>query len=225
MPDDPNTPPMPPQPAAPAPQPDGTGTPAITPEIQALIDARAQDAATKAHNAAWKQAREKYEKPASGGQQPPPPKPNEQPAHPPQNVAEVVRAETNRIRSFERAVGQYGLDDNAIAMLEEDLNAANPSDPAEWVHKRAKAFGWKAGGSPTPATPAPANTPAPQTAPKGAPVTGGGAPANPTTITDDTPILRMSDADRIALANRIGVVAYVDRMRKEFKNVRVRFKQ
>lgn len=211
-------------PAAPVTPPAPNGTPTITPDVQALIEQARADERTKTSNSVWKQAREKYEKGNGGGQQPQPPKQNDQPAPQPQTVD--VRAEINRIRSFERAVGQYGLEADAIAMLEEDLNAANPSDPADWVHKRAKAFGWKAsGGTSTPATPAtPAAMAAPQITPKGAPVTGGGAPSNPTTITDDTPILRMSNSDQLALRQRIGDVAFVDRMRKEFRNTRVRFK-
>lgn len=205
------------QPPALAPQGQGSSAPTITPEIQALIDAAAREAATKANNAAWKQAREKYEKPAGGGGQAPPAKSETQ--SPPSSPPVDVRAELNRIRSFERAAGQFGLSAEALEILEGDFNTANPQDPGAWVKQRAAAFGWKAAGSnPAPSAPA---TPAPK-AHQGPPVTGSGAPANPTTVTDDTPILRMSNEARESLRRTIGDAAYVERMRKEFRTVRVR---
>jgi hypothetical protein len=209
--------------AALAPQP-GNGTPSITPDVQALIEQARAEAAKQATDAAWKQARLKYEKPASGGGQQPQTKPSD--THAPQPQTVDVRAEINRIRSFERAAGQYGLNGDALAVLEDDFNTANPSDPAEWVHRRAKAFGFKAGGGASnPATPGTAETPAPtKITPQNPPVTGSGSPANPTTqLTSDTPILRMSDADRIAYARR-DPAGYVKRMREEFKTTRVRFR-
>lgn len=212
-------------PAAPAPQP-SNGSPQVTPEIQALIDAAKAEAAQQAKNAAWAEARRAFEgkSKANGGQQQPA-HPSTQTQQPAGNGADPAQVYM-RLRTFDRAVDKYGLTDSARAILEGDFNAANPQDPAAWVSQRAEAFGWKAAGAATPATPAP-DVPAPKTAPQGPPVTGSGAPANPnTTITDDTPILRMSDADKVALRRRIGDVAFVERMRKEFKenNVRVKFR-
>lgn len=189
---------------------------------QADIDAAAQ----RAHNAAWAEARRKYEAPKTpSGGQPPATKQDTVTTQQPQAVD--VRAEVARIRSFERAAGGFGLSPAALELLEQDFNTANPQDPAAWVTQRATAFGWKQAGSATPATATSATeTPAPKITPHGPPVTGSGAPANSTTVvTDDTPILRMSEADRIALRKRIGDGPYVDRMRKEFRqgNVRVKF--
>jgi hypothetical protein len=204
--------------AAPATQPTAPATLALT---QADVDAAVQ----RAKDATWAEARRTFEgkQKQSGGGQPQQPK-NEQPATPTPTVD--VRAEINRIRAFERAAGVYGLSSDALGILEDDFNSANPQDPAAWVAKRASAFGWKpAGGGTNPATPAPA--PAPQVTSTGAPVSGGGAPSNPTKVTDDTPILRMSDEDREALRRRIGDFAYVDRMKKEFREhgTRVSFRR
>lgn len=215
-------------PAAPATQP-GNGAPQITPEIQALIDAAKTEAAQQAKNAAWAEARRTFEakqqKPTGG--QPPQPKPQEQPASaaPP---ATDVRAELNRIRSFEREAGKYGLSADALETLEEDFNTANPPDPAAWVQKRATAFGWKPAGQAatpngngSPPSGQPASNPV---VPTGPPVTSRGAPPPAGVPTDDTPIMSLSESDRKALIAKIGDVKYAERMLKEMArdNVRVR---
>lgn len=207
-------PPAPAQPPSP---------PQFTPEQMAWIEAEK----TRASNAAAAAARkaEQARLGRRGGDEQPaqPPAPSNPPQ--PNGAAQDPAQVYMRLRTFDRAVDKYELPPSARDIIEADFNKASPQDPAEWVQQRAEAFGWKARGS-NPATPAP-ETPAPKTTPQGPPVTGSGAPANPThTVTDDTPILRMSDADKIALRRRIGDVAFVERMRKEFKdgNVRVKFK-
>lgn len=206
-------PPAPAQPASP---------PQFTPDQLAWIEAEK----TRASNAAAAAARkaEQARLGRRGGEQdaqPPAPSNPQQPSGAASDPAQVYM----RLRTFDRAVDKYDLPSSARDIIEADFNKASPQDPAEWVQQRAEAFGWKTRGSSNPATPAP-ETPAPKITPQGAPVTGTGAPANPTTVvTDDTPILRMTDSDRIALRRRIGDADYVERMRKEFRqnNVRVRF--
>lgn len=204
-------PPAPAQPASP---------PQFTPDQMAWIEAEK----TRASNAAAAAARkaEQARLGRRGGDEQPAQSPA--PSNPPQpnGAAQDPAQVYMRLRTFDRAVDKYELPPSARDIIEADFNKASPQDPAEWVQQRAEAFGWKARGS-NPATPAP-ETPAAKT-PQGPPVTGSGAPANPTTVTEDTPILRMSETDRVALMRRIGNAAYVERFRKELRegNVRVRF--
>lgn len=198
---DPSTPP--PAVATPA------ATPSNPPDIQAMIDAAAQ----KAHNAAWKQARETFEKksPATGG--------NERPAATSAASPHVdVSQEIARHRAFDRAVGKYDLSDKALGIIEAEFAAAKPSDPTAWFSERAEAFSFRRHGqSAASVTTPPATAPAAAPQPSGPPVTSNGAPSSPTAITDDTPILRLSPADQLALQKRIGVKAFTDRMTKEFR--------
>lgn len=127
--------------------------------------------------------------------------------------------------AFGDVLSEFPFDREQRAEIRNAAKRENPSDMDGFVAKWARMFGkQKAGGgtSSTPATQtAPGSTPAPQ-APAGPPVTGGGPPANPTNVTDDTPLLRMSNADREALRQRIGDAEYVKRMREQFRTVRVR---
>jgi|GEM_PF-2515611 len=201
--------------AAPATQPAAHGTPAITPEIQALIDQRVAEAAQQAKNATWAEARRTFEgKQKQAGQSQQPPR-ADNPQHPP---ATDVRAEVARIRSFERAASRYGLSEAAVEILEADFNATNPPDPAAWVSQRAEAFGWKAGGgtsTPAPsASPAvaPAATPAapPQAMPAGAP------PSR--VITQDTRLVDMTPSERDAYVGRNGATAFWNKLRSELSS-------
>jgi hypothetical protein len=207
-------PPAPPAPATPA-------APVVTPEVQALINQAAQ----AAHNAAWKQARETFEAKQKPGAQPPPATTKTEPPPQPPPLTDV-RAEINRIRSFERAVGQFGLSPAALDLLESDFNTANPQDPAGWVKQRAEAFGWKAPGQPsTPAATVAATTPPGTVAPTGPHITERPTPPAPHVVTEDTPILSLSVSDRDALRAKLGDVAYAERFRRELKEKQVRIRR
>lgn len=216
----------PPAPATPA------GPPQFTPEQQAWIQ---QETDRKANAAAAAARRAEQERQGRRGEQPPPANRTEQPT-PPAPQAVDVRTEINRIRSFERAAGGYGLTPAALEILESDFQTANPPDPAAWVKQRAEAFGWKAGGTPNgnggqppngglPTSPPPAGAPT-------VPVTSRAAPPGPATPTEDTPILSMSVADREALRASLrakhgdvqGDVEFANRHLKELaaRNVRIR---
>lgn len=193
-------------PAAPAPQPSATS---ITPDIQAMIDAAKQ----QAYNAGAAEVRRAFEakgKPNGG---------NERPAATSAASPHVdVSQEIARHRAFDRAVGKYDLSDKALGIIEAEFAAAKPSDPTAWFSERAEAFSFKRHGqSAASVTPPPATAPAAAPQPSGPPVTSNGAPSSPTAITDDTPILRLSPADQLALQKRIGVKAFTDRMTKEFR--------
>lgn len=203
-------------PAAPAPQPSAT---TITPDIQALLETAKQ----QAYNAGAADVRRAFEakgKP-NGGNTPP----AATPAPASQHVD--VSSEIARHRAFDRAVGKFDLSDKALGIIEAEFASSKPPDPTAWLSERADAFGWKRHGQ-TAASVTPSSTPAsvPGAAPSGspatgtntgAPVTSNGAPSSPTAITDDTPILRLSPADQVALQQRIGVKAFTDRMMKEFR--------
>lgn len=209
-------------PAAPAPQP-SNGAPQITPEIQALIDAAKAEAAQQATNAAWKQARLKYEKPpVSGGQQPTQP-PKQDP--PPNGNGQDALAIIALRDAFDDATSDLSLTGAQKKFVRELVMKERPSDVADYVSNFVTLSGWN--NKPTPAAPAtgsqpaqPAN-PAP---PAGPPVTSRGAPPPAGIPTDDTPIMSMSESDRKALIAKIGDVKYAERMLKEMArdNVRVR---
>lgn len=198
----------PPAPAAPAPG-------SFTPEQLAYIEsekAKARDAGA----AATRRALEGRPRPNGDT-----PQRTDTPQPAPQPTGTVdIRAEMARVRAFERAANRYGLSDAALAVLEEDFNRANPTDPASWVTQRADAFGWKAGAhtQPNPAgngspSSAPAPAPAATTPPPSMP---GSAPPS-RVVTADTRIVDMSIADRDALTARIGEKAFRDRLRAEMK--------
>jgi hypothetical protein len=204
--------------AAPAPQP-GNGSPQITPEIQALIDAAKAEAAQQAKNAAWAEARRTFEakqKP-SGAQPPQQQATKDTAAGNGQDALAIIKLRDD----FDDAVGDLSLTGAQKKFLREMVMEKRPDDVSGYVSNFVQLSGWKAGTATTPATPA--SAPAAPQAPQGPPVTGSGAPANPTNVvTDDTPILRLSNEAREALRRRIGDAAYVDRMRKEFRTVRVK---
>lgn len=202
-----------PEGGAPAPQttPPAPATPAapsFTPDQLAWIEAE-RTASRNAGAAAARRAVEGRQPARAGEQQAQPSTPPAPPAAT-QNVD--VRAEINRIRAFERAAGGYGLSPDALAVLEDDFNTANPSDPAEWVSKRAKAFGWK---SPTnTSNQAPGSTPA--AAPAAPQPTPGSAPPS-TVVTEDTRLMDMSEADRNAFVARHGVHKFKARFLAEMR--------
>jgi hypothetical protein len=144
-------------------------------------------------------------------------------AAPPQNTqpASVPAPAAYDAEALGDALAEFQFDKEQRAEIRAAARRDGISDVDAFVAKWARMFGKQPGSAATPATPAP-ESPAPKTH-SGPPVTGSGAPANPTNVvTDDTPILRLSEDARKALLNRIGPAAYVERMRKEFRTVRVR---
>lgn len=208
-------------PAAPAPQP-GIGTPAISPELQAIIDARVAEAAQKASNAAWAEARRTFEgKSKAGAVSPPvaaPPAPAQTAATP------TVTVDTDALTD---ALDEFTFDKEQRREIRAAARRENPADVDGFVSKWARMFG-KAGQNPpgnvvSAPQGAPIATP-PPVAPGTPPVTSRATPPNHGTPTDDTPILSMSDSDRRALAAKIGDIKFAERMLKEMArdNVRVR---
>lgn len=144
----------------------------------------------------------------------------------PQSTTVTFDADT-----FNDVLSEFPFDREQRATIRDAARRENPTDIDGFVARWGRMFGkqpGRAAATTTTTTQAAAETTtAPKTTPQGPPVTGSGAPANPThVVTEDTPILRMSESDRVALLKRIGNAAYVERFRKELRsnNVRVKFR-
>lgn len=203
--------------AAPAPQP---AAPAITPEIQAMIDAARAEGRNSGAADTRRALEAKLRNQAPNAAQP------QQAASQPQAPA-AQSVDYQAMRSFDRAMRRFDLTDAALAVVEEDFARANPSDPTAWVTARATAYGWRQlGATATPAattsTPAPATPATATTMPTNhAPVTSGGPPPPAPAVRDDMRILDMSIADRNALLAKHGPIEFSARLRRELATVRV----
>lgn len=190
--------------AAPVTQPT---SPAITPEIQAMIDAaRAEGRNSGAADA--RRALEGKVKPAATHTPAPAPVTTPTPA--------PAGDDLTRLRAFDRALGKFDVPDAAIERLEREFRASGASDAATWVSDTAAVFGFKPRGAtatPTTVTTNPAATVTPQPLPP--PVTGGGPPPAPSPVRSDIPIQKMSLADRSALVRQIGPIEYSKRLLAE----------
>lgn len=200
-------------PAAPVTPPANPGTSPVTPEVQALIDAARADERTKTSNSVWKQAREKYEK-GQGGQQPQQP-PKQEP--PPNGNGQDALAILALRDAFDDATSELTLTGPQKKFVRELVMKERPADVADYVSNFVTLSGWNAK-QPIPAAPAtgaqPAQ-PANPVVPSGPPVTSRGTPPPAATPTDDVPIMSMSEADKRALAARIGDKAFAERFLKE----------
>ena len=212
-------------PAAPAPQPPATGAPLITPEIQALIDAKAQEAAKRAHDAAYAEARRTFEGKPPRGQATQPARTEPATTETQRTPVEDLQALLSRQRSFDRVVAKFDLSESALAIVEQDFATAKPDDVTGWLTQRATAFGWKPiGATPTTnnQTPGGALT-APNQAPaaNGPPVTAGGAPPTQQPVRTDRKLHELSPADQREYAARVGPIEFKNRLWKEMALVQV----
>ncbi len=210
-------------PAAPVTPPANPGTPAVTPEVQALIDQARADERTKTSNSVWKQAREKYEK-GSGGQPPSPPK-----TEPNGNGQDVLAILATR-DAFDDATSDLSLTGAQKKFVRDLVMKERPTDVAEYVSNFVTLSGWSNSKPIPPAAPAtgvqPA-LPANPAVPANPPVTSRGTPPPAAGPTDDTPIMSMSEADKRALADKIGPKAFAERHLRELtkSNTRIRPRQ
>lgn len=202
--------------AAPAPQP---ATPAITPEVQVMIEAARAEGRNSgaAETRRALEAKIRGQAPNAAQPQPAASQPQAAAGHPPDHQT---------MRSFDRAMRRFDLSDDALSVVEEDFARANPSDPTAWVTARATAYGWRLLGAT--ATPANASTPAPATPANAmtmptnhAPVTSGGPPPPAPPVRSDMRILDMSVADRSAVLALHGPIEFSARLRRELATVRV----
>lgn len=145
-----NQPPAPP--AAPVTQP-APSAPAITPEVQALIDAARNEERVKTQNATWAEARRKYEKQSDPPKQPP----SEQTAATsqalsPESVKQMIATES----AIARGVALHGYSATQEAHLRTLIEASKPPDVPAFIAEMTAVFG---------ITPKPATTATPQAAP------------------------------------------------------------
>ena len=177
----------------------------------AQVADRERVAAQRAHDAAMAESRRIFE----GKQRPSTPATTQQPATPTAPSAD----DFGRVRAYERSLGRYDFTDDALAMLDERFASEKPADVAAFVTRMATAFRVPPrGGTTTPTTITPATqAPAPvANAANASPVTGTAAPSNPTTvITDDTPLINLSETQRQDWIKQHGWLKYTDRMRDE----------
>ena len=105
-----------------------------------------------------------------------------------------MRAENN----FHRALSRYQVSDKIYSRMEKSFIAESPQDPSQWVQEYIADLGINANpqatvGAVTPTPPAP-NRPA----------VSGDSPGGAVKYTPDTPLLRLSNADRAELAAKHG---------------------
>lgn len=198
--------------------PPAPATPASPPTFTAEQLTYIEGEKAKAANAAAAAARraEQGKKPAGGE---PAPQPRTESPAPASDAIAILKLRDD----FDDAISDLTLTGAQKKFMREHIMEKRPADVAGYVRTFADTLGLGKSTTPAPA----ATTAAPTSAPQGAPVTSTAAPANPTTVTDDTPLLRLSDGDRQALLKRIGIKAYTDRMFSEFRanGTRVSFRK
>lgn len=185
--------------AAPAPQP------VAAPSTQVDIEAIKREA----YNAGAAAARRAHEGKAPAN--PPPPKSEPQPA--PQSDPPGTLAILKLRDDFDDATADLSMAAAQKRFLRERVMAERPSDVAGYVRTFAETWGIKTvnpapapngaalpGQAPQPGAPSPPPTPMP----------AGSPPSK--VVTEDTPILALSSADRIDLARRIGPFEFRKRL-------------
>lgn len=128
----------------------------------------------------------------------------------------AIQADNVRMRAYDKACAALGLDDEQATMLEALYRAANvqPDQAREWLATTAARLKI---GARQPTNPTTSTQP---TAPSRS-VSDAGAPVPPAGVTEDTPLLRMSPADRQAWADRHGGDAFRKKLRDEMRRTRV----
>lgn len=152
----------------------------------------------------------------------PTPKPTPAPSGDPNAAPAAAPApDISELRALDRALtrsGRTNLDEAAYRRLERSYVEERPANAEQWVTDYFQGFGVPVGGasSPaqTPATPAPAGTPA--AAPNGQPpASNRGAPAAPQVPLEEQSLLTMSAADRAALIKSKGLKVYTEMYAKQ----------
>lgn len=141
---------------------------------------------------------------------PPQPQPDPTPGLTREDIRSVVASE----RAIQSAMASAGLSEGARGRMLRAFEAESPKDPAAWAKEYLSDFGL--GDKTEGAT----GTPAPTTA-QGAAVTNTGAPAQPTTVNEDTPLWRLSESDRAALIAQKGRHWFRQKYREQLKNTKV----
>lgn len=195
--------------------------PPVAPAPTSYTEADLAAAVKRARDAAYAEARRMFDK-AKETSRPAEPR-NDQPTAPRQetDVAALVRAETAKVRTIERALSAFDLTDAARSILEADLDAANPADPSAWIAQRAEAFGLpRRGSAPQKAATTATNNASP--APNAPPAPMPGSPPAAPRVTGDTPLLQIMRRDPAALAElQRNPAEYSRRLFEEMRGTRV----
>lgn len=128
----------------------------------------------------------------------------------------AIQQDNVRMRAYDKACASLGLDDEQATMLEALYRSANvqPDQAREWLATTAARLKI---GARQPTNPTTSTQP---TSPSRS-VSDAGAPVPPAGVTEDTPLLRMSPADRQAWADRHGGDAFRRKLRDEMRRTRV----
>jgi hypothetical protein len=194
-----------------------SAAPAITPEIQAMIEA----ARVEGRNSGAAETRRALEGKIKGQG---PNATQHQQSAPQPSAPPAVAVDHMALRAFDRSLGKFDLTDDAMAVVEEDFARANPPDPVAWVTARASAYGWRPRGATTATT---TTTPATAPATTPAPMPGSTPPATPV-VTNDTPIMSLYRADPSQVARLqadLGAKKFVERLQAEWRATGLRVKR
>lgn len=196
--------------------------PPVAPAPTSYTEADLAAAVKRARDAAYAEARRLFADKTKETSRPAEPR-NDHPAAPRQetDVAALVRAETAKVRTIERALSAFDLTDAARSILEADLDAANPADPSAWIAQRVEAFGLPRRGSvPQKAATTATNNASP--APNAPPAPMPGSPPAAPRVTGDTPLLQIMRRDPAALAElQRNPAEYSRRLFEEMRGTRV----
>lgn len=129
-------------------------------------------------------------------------------------TAEDVGRMMMRRDELHAAIADVEMPATARARMVGDFARENPSDVSGWATKYAEDFGFKKKGATTmPSSPHAPTTP---------PVSNLGGPANPTATTEDTPLWRMSEADRNQLLKQKGYVWFRQKYYSDLRTATVK---
>jgi hypothetical protein len=194
--------------AAPVTQPT---SPAITPEIQAMIDAARAEGRNSGAADARRALEGKFKSPPSAPPAAPP-----QPAPAPVDALAILKLRDD----FDDATADLGLPSAQKKFLREQVMATRPPDVSAFVRSFVDVWGPKpaATAASTVTINQPVTTPATPHAP---PVVSRPAAPAPQPVADDAPILSMTPDQRIELERRIGNKAFTDRLMRELPNTRI----
>lgn len=193
--------------AAPAPQPQ----PAIAPEVLAMIEA----AKSSAYNAGAKDTRIAFEAKLKSPPAQPAPQPN--PATP---AAPVDALAILALRdAFDDATADLNLPSAQKKFLRDQVMTNRPADVGAYVTQFVSV--WGPSSTAPPSTPSATPSATAPTAPNATPVTARPATPPPLPVSDDAPLLSMTDDQRNALARRIGNKAFAERLTRELPHTRI----
>lgn len=189
----------------PNPQAQGGAPQGVTLEqLKSLLD----DHGTKVHNAIFAEIRKAG---VFEGKEPKDSK-DSKPGAPSALTADDVSQMMARRDTLHGAIASVKIPEGARQRMLGDFARENPADVGGWAKKYCEDYGFMSSAA-TP--PAPAS-------PTGPPMSNLGSPAGPTTITEDTPLWRMSESDRAQLLKQKGHTWFRQKYYADLRQTRVK---